>query len=296
MIHLPLALKMAEQHHATKAAGLDDLFGMTDPEPKAAADWQMIPEDGEDWDDELRLQGEKATLGLYLTGHPIDRYEAELSGMGVSRIGKLSVESSGGGDNGYRRRGKQRVMVAGLALSVNHRQTQRGQMGTLVLDDRSGRIEVTLFSDAYEAFRDVLVSDRILVVMGTLNYDEYRGGMMIRADQVMEFEQARAAYAGSLKLSASATMLNDRQHSPKQFVDDLEQVCAPYQGGVCDLVLNYRGSTSSGTLVCGEAWKLRPTDELIRKLTRLLGPESVEVVYSPRSRMADNRSASGSSF
>ncbi len=70
----------------------------------------------------------------------------------------------------------------------------------MVLDDRSGRIEITLFSDAYETFKDLLVSDKILLVVGNLNYDEYRGGLSIRVDQVMEFEQARGVSATALRL------------------------------------------------------------------------------------------------
>ncbi len=126
----------------------------------------------------IRLQGEKETLGLYLTGHPIDRYLDEFSGLGITQIGSLSLEETAGEDK-YRRRSGRRVMVAGLALSAGHRQTQRGTMGTLVLDDRSGRIEATLFSEAYETYQELLVSDRILVVVGSLNYDEYRGGLSV---------------------------------------------------------------------------------------------------------------------
>lgn len=289
MSQLPLALKMAEQHHEMQAAGQDDLFGMADPEPELAPDLQVIPDSLEEWEDELRLQGEKETLGLYLTGHPIDRYEREFSGLGITRIGKLSVdESGGGGDGKFRRRSSQRVTVAGLALSVSHRQTQRGRMGTLVLDDRSGRIETTLFSEAYEANKDMLVSDRILVVTGNLSYDEYRGGKSIRVDQVIEFEQARIAYAGSVKLKTNWQWLAELGLTPSEFVKELEERCLPYQDGNCDLQLSYRGQEAAGTMVCGDAWKLRPADELLRKLERLLGPEHVEVIYSRRSRSADS--------
>ncbi|MET0094456.1 MAG: DNA polymerase III subunit alpha, partial [Sedimenticola sp.] len=100
MAQLPLALKMAEQHHAMQAAGQDDLFGMADPEPQMGADLQVVPKDAEEWDDEIRLQGEKETLGLYLTGHPIDRYESELSGLGCTRIANLALDGGGNGEGG----------------------------------------------------------------------------------------------------------------------------------------------------------------------------------------------------
>lgn len=284
MSQLPLALKMAEQYHASQAAGQNDLFGLADPDPEVSSDSQVVPDEQEEWEDDIRLQGEKETLGLYLTGHPIDHYLDEFPGLGITRIGNLALDEGPGGGAKYHRRSSQRVMVAGLALSVSHRQTQRGRMGMLVLDDRSGRIEVTLFNDAYEAHQEVLVSDRILVVVGNLNYDEYRGGLSIRVDQVMEFEQARAASAGCLKLKADWRQLEEMKHTVPTFVRELETLCAPYRDGHCDLQLSYRGPHAMGTMVCGEEWRVSPRDELLRRLERLLGSGQVEVIYSRRGR------------
>ncbi|MES9858194.1 MAG: DNA polymerase III subunit alpha [Sedimenticola sp.] len=280
---LPLALKMAEQYHASQAAGQNDLFGLADPDPVVSSDSQVLPDAQEEWEDEIRLQGEKETLGLYLTGHPIDRYLDEFSGLGITRIDKLSLEE-GGGEGKYRRRSSQRVMVAGLAKSVSHRQTSRGKMGIIELDDRSGLIEVTLFSDAYEMYQELLVCDRILMVVGNLNYDEYRGGLSIRVDQVAEFEHARIASVASLKLKADWHLLEEMSYTPSAFVQELERICSPYREGHCELQLSYQGQDASGTLVCGEAWQLSPKDELLRKLERFLGVDSVEVIYSRNHR------------
>ncbi|MEJ2427166.1 MAG: DNA polymerase III subunit alpha, partial [Candidatus Thiodiazotropha sp.] len=82
MLQLPLALKLAEQHHAMQAMGQNDLFGMGEPQPAEASHAQVIPDDVDEWEEEQRLLGEKETLGLYLTGHPIDRYAEELPHIG----------------------------------------------------------------------------------------------------------------------------------------------------------------------------------------------------------------------
>ena len=277
MAQLSLALKMAEQHHAMQDAGQNDLFGMGAGEPEAPPDMQVVPDDSEEWDDELRLQGEKETLGLYLTGHPIDRYERELAKLGATRIAKLSLDS--GGDSGFRKRGGRRVMVAGLAVSVSHRQTQRGRMANLLLDDRSGRIEATLFSEAYEEYRELLGGDRVLVVTGNLNYDEYRGGLGIRVEQVLAFEQARALHASCLRLTLDWQLLELRGASGKAFVAELEQVLSPYRGGDCELRLCYRRPDAKAVLRFDEGWNVTPADELLRRLERLLGSAAVEVVY-----------------
>jgi DNA polymerase-3 subunit alpha len=271
MMQLPLALKLAEQHHAMQAVGQNDLFGMGEPQPEEASHAQVIPKDVDEWEEEQRLQGEKETLGLYLTGHPIDRYAGELGHIGSSRIGELSLD--GAPEPGQRRRGVP-VVVTGLVVSASHRQTQRGRMGTLVLDDRSGRIECTLFSDVYEQHRELIAADNILVVSGSLNYDEFRGGLSIRADNLLTFEQARSHYASLLHLRVTSNRLQ-----MAGFSEQLQQMLTPFRGGTTGIRLHYQTNGACGDIQLGKAWQVTPTDELLRRLEQLLGPGSVRVAY-----------------
>jgi DNA polymerase-3 subunit alpha len=277
MLHLPLALKMAEQQHEAQEVGQDDLFGMGES-AQGGAEPAVVPEGVEEWDDEQRLQGEKETLGLYLTGHPIDRYEQDRKQLASSRIAELSVENNGGGGGGGGRRRGVPVVVVGLVVSASHRQTQRGRMGTLLLDDKSGRIEVTLFNEAYEAHRDLLVSDNLLVVSGSLSYDEYRGGLSVRADNLLTVEQARGLYASHLDLKVAPAPTE-----VVEFRQQLQQLLSPFLGGTCAIRLHYRSATATAEIHLGEAWRVNPSDELLRRLERWLGPEAIRVVIVRRS-------------
>lgn len=278
MSQLPLALKMAEQHHATQAAGQNDMFGMSDEADIAVPD-QIIPDPSEEWDEQQRLQGEKETLGLYLTGHPINRYLSEFSGVGISRISDLSLDNGNGfGGSGKGRKGGVRVMIAGLVISSSHRMTQRGRMGTVVLDDSSARMEVTLFSEAYEEFRELLTADKILVVTGNLNYDEYRGGLSIRADQVLEFEQARSLNAKAVQLDT--TGLNGAVNP--DLLNKVHGILNTYKGGNCGVRLRMVRADSHGIIEFGDEWKVTPTDELLRRLERLFDTDGVEIIYGNR--------------
>jgi DNA polymerase-3 subunit alpha len=284
MAQLPLALKMAEQHHASRNAGQSDLFGMAEEGQVATPNQQIMPHDVEDWSDEQRLQGEKETLGLYLTGHPIDRYEQELEGIGAVRIGSILQEGATAPGNGgsRRRHGSRQVMVAGLAISVSHRQTQRGRMGTVILDDKSGRIEATLFSETYESYRDLLTADKILVVVGSTNYDEYRGGMSVRVDQVYEFEQARSVNAQAIRLHSDGVLLKEQGLSQQGFLHQMEEILLPYLGGGCGVCMDFRREEASVLLEFGEEWRVNPTDELLRRLEGFSGVSRVDVLYGKR--------------
>jgi len=280
MQQLPTAIRLSEQHHATRAAGQNDLFGIGAEiaEDHCASDHNVLPAPCEEWEDEERLAGEKNTLGLYLTGHPIDRYEDELPHIVSSRIGDLSVpESSGGG--GYRKRDVQRVCVAGLVMSIRRNQTQRGTIASLLLDDRSGRIEATLFSDTQEAYRDLLDTDKILVVTGGLSRDDFRGGINIRVEQVHEFEQAREIKAKCLSIKLNRQTMRQSSQSDKQVLNLFTQLLKPFTGGQLPVQVSLHQGRSKGVIQLGDAWRIHPTDELMRRLSREFGSESIALVW-----------------
>ena len=61
----------------------------------------------------------------------------------------------------------------------------------VTLDDRSGRIEVSVSGDTLERGRDKLEKDSLLVVSGQVSHDEYSGGVRVRANQLMTLTEAR---------------------------------------------------------------------------------------------------------
>ncbi len=276
MAHLPLALKAAEQHRSTQATGQVDLFGALEPTAAPAPDPQLISEIRADWDDEQRLQGEKETLGLYLTGHPIDRYEDELKAMGGPRIARLLETDR---EQGRRdRRDREKRTIAGLVVSVRHGKTPRGRMGSVLLDDRTGRVEVTVFSELYDQVRNLLVPDQILSVTGSLNFDEFRDAWSVRADSIRTFEQAREAAADHLALILD---LSDPLAYAEGVarVTSLQETLAAFRDGDLPVRLRYRRPGAVGELVLGNAWRVQPADALLKRLRQLLGAQAVKVSY-----------------
>jgi len=272
MAQLPMALKLAEQHKETMAAGQTDLFGALDAAAPATPDPQLAARTLGDWEEEERLKGEKETLGLYLTGHPIDRFQAELAAMTGTRIGTLLETARGQND-------KDRRTIAGLVVGVRHGKTQRGRMASIVLDDRTGRIEVACFSELYEEVRGLLTADNILVVGGTLNFDEFRDAWSLRADQVETLEQARADRADHLTLALD--LADPIEHARgTALVGELERRLEPFRGSGLPVEIDYRRPGARGRLVLGKDWRVRPADLLLKELRRLLGQEAVRVSYA----------------
>jgi DNA polymerase-3 subunit alpha len=267
MAQVPQALRIAEQQLRDLSAGQDDLFGAV--APRAAGEESVeLPE----WDEDQRLQGEKETLGLYLTGHPISRYHEELAKITKCRIADLLALGAQDAGEGYGRREQQTVVVAGLVVSIRSKSTQSGRVAFLVLDDRSGRIEVGVFGETYRQYAGLLIRDKILVVEGALVYDDYLGQMRVRANRLLDIDQARAVYAIKIEIQLVCGAANG-------IVEHLGAALMPFRDGPCRLYVNYINGAASAQLALGEAWTVSPTDELLSRLRTLKGVENVKVVY-----------------
>ena len=266
MHHLPLAIKRAEQHAQAEAAGQSDLFGMAvGSEAQEHAEGlpiEVLP----DWSDEERLAGEKETLGLYLTGHPIEAYAHDLPQLTSGRIADVLEAEPGAAP------GRRDVVLAGLVLQMR----RRGNRVSLVLDDRSGRIEVTLFDDTYQECRNVVAPDAVLVVEGSLRFDDFIGDWRITARRVISIDQAREEQAARLLICWNAN------GEESDFVERLRGTLQPYRQGKCPVALMYRGPGAHARIALGDDWQVHPTQELIRRLGKLVGGDNVRLVYARR--------------
>lgn len=269
---LPMAVKLAEQHRETETAGQTDLFGTSDGGAAARPDPQIASRTWDEWEEEQRLLGEKETLGLYLTGHPIDRVAAELDAITSARIGAL-LQAGGNAER------EKTLLIAGLVVGVRHGKTQRGRMGSVVLDDGSGRIEATCFSEVYEQVRDLLAADNILVIGGALSFDDYRNNWSLRAEQVRTLEQARADLADHLTLKLDLSDPDAQAHS-RTLVGELSATLRTFSGSGLPVYLDYQRPGACGHLLMGRDWQVQPTEELLKRLRQLLGPQAVRVDYA----------------
>ena len=275
MAQLPDALKLAEQHQSSIAAGQDDLFGELEETGSPTPDPQLAARTWDDWDEEERLLGEKETLGLYLTGHPINRLEGEITAMvGQGRIAKLLAATPAPG-----RRSREQRTVIGLVVEVRHNKTQRGRMGSVTLDDRTGRVEVTVFSELYEKVRELLVPDQILAINGVLSFDEYRDRWSVRASEVSTLEEARAKKADHLALVLD--LRDPRRHAEgRERVAALVEAMTPYRGPGLPVLMTYRRPGADGLLMLGSGWRVAPSEALLKRLRSLLGRDGVLVEYA----------------
>ena len=269
---LPDAIKVAEQSGDMTASGQHDLFGLE------VVGSEVLPADSapvvEAWSERERLAHEKATLGLYLTGHPIGEYEHELASMITTRLGDIHLDGGRGGG-----RQEVRAVVAGLIVDLRARQSKSGKrMAFVTLDDRTGRLEVAVYAEAYEQYREALTKDGLVVVEGALALDDFTGQARLTAERIDSIEAARARFAKKLVIEWPAGAVRPRS-SEANSLEELRALLKPFRGGSCPIVIDYRGAGAATRLQLGEVWRVHPGEDLLQRLRKQLGPESFRVVY-----------------
>lgn len=253
---LDQALAAAEQQGRDAAIGQDDIFGnvVCDRTPQFMA--------VEPWSTDQQLQGEKETLGLYLTGHPVDRYAVELLHITGWTIASLKPPEDGS------------IMVGGLIVAVRAMNTRRGdRMAIMTLDDRTGRIDVVLFGETYSRYRQRATKDALVVAEGRVSRDEYSGGFKMTADALYNMDEARAAFAKRLIIDIDDRSMDD------QLLNGLREALTPGRSGHCPITVHYRRPELEVDIVLGEDWMVTPDETMLRKLGALAGDHCVHLVY-----------------
>jgi len=270
---LERAMHLGEQNSRAISVGQVDLFGLSAAENVAVADWTEAE----------RLAGERETLGLFLSGHPITPYEPDLKFLVSARLADVGGPKPPAPLEGARNwsAGKP-ATVAGLVLEIRRRPNRV----TLILDDRSARLEVSLYEEVFQQHRDIIVKDAILIIDGTLRFDDFIEAWRLQAKSLMDIDRARERFARRLWLRWPA------EFDGPQGMNRFEQVLKPYLRGPCGVSVAVNRAGYSGKVNLADAWSVRPTRELLDRLSALVGREGWYLVYGPRNDVRGEETSS----
>ena len=263
MAQLPEAVQAAEQARSNRETGIMDLFGEVEEVQRKPAK-PVKP-----WSDEVRLKGEKDTLGLYLTGHPIDVYRNELKAFIPSKINELTPT----------RRGVTTVF-AGLVVDVANFPNRM----VVTLDDGTARIEVSANHERFQRFKDIVQTEKVVVIEGEIYEREGFDRPMGRLTKAFSLNEIRQKRANSIQIHLQP------EHLSKTLSQDLQNMLLPYCNvDLCThipvlLHLDYAYATAE--LHLGIQWKIAPLDEALVKLRDYFGKESLHIEYQVKSKAA----------
>jgi len=277
------AVKLAEQGARNEECGMTDLFGATAAESAPDIGYESFSHLDPLFIKE-RLNGERETLGLYLTGHPVDEYADELGKFVSDRIVDLQAKP------------REIQLIAGLIVDIRVLKTKRGDtMAIVTLDDRSARIDMVVLPEKYAENRQKLTKDALVVIEGEVDEDDFSGGLRLRAESVRTLNEARseALVEVLIKMNPNNRSADSAQKLMAMFND--------YRGGTTRLKVNCANTEADGDVVLGDDWLVRIDDDVLYKLNTLLGAGHLSFNYytsnlkttelKGRGRYQPNRSA-----
>ena len=258
--NLSKAISLSEQYSKNNISGQNDMFGLdvineNEEDNMDISQYTIVP----NWDDKERLMGEKETLGFYLKGHPIIRYEDELQKIISTRLNECKLGN---------------VLVAGYIMGIRTRTGSRGRMAEIRLDDRTAQILINVYSDEYQKYRNLLLKDQLIIIKGKAIEDDYVDrGISIRANQIFSLDQIR-------KESSSLILNIEKIYISNGGLEKLKKTISPYRNGCSKVYIRYNNGKAIADLNLGDEWNLTINDDLLDKLSESIGKENIKIDYN----------------
>jgi DNA polymerase-3 subunit alpha len=231
------------------------LFDMGESQPSINA--PALPEIGE-WEEKQLLAFEKESLGFYLTGHPLTRYDDILDKFTNANAISIKELKDGGV-----------VRIGGLVQNAKTIKTKKGDlMAFVTIEDMHGAVEAIVFARVFAEVGDLLAEDRALLIQGQVQKDEQ--SVKILADMVIPIEKAEESWAASVHLNLESS------RTDRTILTDLHAILERHPGP-CPAFLHLRSPDNTDSIIAlPEALKLKAGGALRREVNSFLGYRAVE--------------------
>ncbi len=249
------ALDYGQRLQRERESGQVSLFGDSGamPRPTDLAQLPDLPE----WSEKDRLSFEKATLGFFLSGHPLDSYEKELSDFATCNTTTLAEKA-----------GEKEVSVGGLIAQVKTLRTRKGDpMAILRLEDQEGAAEVVVFPDAYKEYYGVLINDTPVLVKGKPQHGDDLGKIV--ASEIVPLDEVHQREASSLvlRIELDSFLVDTLPH--------LRDVLESHRGNCAVRFELYRKKEFELSMSPHPYLRIQPNPDLVADLEAMCGNGSV---------------------
>ena len=268
MAVLDRAMELGARRQREVESGQHGLFvSEGDPAPAAPEDLPNVPE----WSEAERLAGEKEVLGFYVTGHPLEKYRAEIAGItryDSSSLQELDHDSA--------------VTLAGLLTSLRVRPSKKGDLwASGVLEDLRGTAELLVFPQALQQLQGVLKPDTALVIKGRVRHEENAPPRVVVSearplDAAVNGGQARAAVSDRRPQLLIRLNLEDASRA-QDLADQLEALLSAHPGSNPVVFELTRPGDFRARLRSRRPTAVRAEGELIQRLKELCGEGAVSL-------------------
>ncbi|MBI5182146.1 MAG: DNA polymerase III subunit alpha, partial [Nitrospirae bacterium] len=248
------AMEKANKIKKESALNQINIFGSLKTEQDDSS--ESIP-DLPEWDEGLRLKSEKDTLGFYITGHPLAKYEMELQRLGAANTESLAELPD-----------EREVSICGIITGIKNTLTKKGdRMAYLTIEDLHGTVEVIVFPELYKSSNHLFSADAPLFITGSM--DKGEKGIKIKATRIATISEANNKQLSkiNIKLNSNALSQNELRH--------LREILLKYRGSCAVYIRMTIPNHSESIIAVDSDIRVNPTNSLINEIEGFLGKDTV---------------------
>ncbi len=239
-----------------------DLFADTEGGSPIPVTLPEMP-DIEEWEENDLLAMEKETLGFYISGHPLDKYEKTMAEY--ASVNSVNINNTPE---------KQIIRMGGTIRAVKVLKTKKGDMMAFaVLEDRLDSVEVVVFPNVYADTHQIIADEEPVIVEGEVQKRE--NSIKILANRIVPMDQAEKEWTASIIISLSALNYSE------DVLEKLKHIIVKYPGSCSSYLSIVLPDSSSAVINCSKDYRLCPDAKLFREVELLLGHNSITTKCDP---------------
>jgi DNA polymerase-3 subunit alpha len=232
--------------------------------------------DAAPWTESEQLAFEKETLGLYWSGHPIDRYAGALREFGAKSIADLAEAQPTARDNTWGIGGPKPIepdtSIGGIVAAVRPLKTKKGdRMAVFTLEDATGTVEIVCFPDAFSRANGLIDVGKLVIVRGKLERDDETSRIL--ASEVLPIETVRERLAREVSIHL-------RKPADRPTLEALGEIFSRHRG---DRKISFEIETGEAPhrlrvkVDVSSQIRVRPSPALIQDIEQVVGEGAVEL-------------------
>ncbi|NQT26715.1 DNA polymerase III subunit alpha, partial [candidate division KSB1 bacterium] len=257
MVLIEKAVAMAQTIQQQALLGQYSIFGESEDQ---AATYPELP-DLEEWKEKDLLLHEKEMLGLYLSGHPLEKFKDEIEAFARPAIELLTEYESGC-----------KVRLCGMLSQVQKKFDKKGRpFAFFQIDDFTGSARCLAFADVFEKIQTLMENDNIVVLTGKLDRRDEGDECTIMANEMISIDSAAES------LVKRITLVLDSQRVQNGEIEHIKQLTKRFPG---DCPIDFEVELEEGkefVRLRSKTCRVRPSAALLSELNQVIGKEHVQL-------------------
>ncbi|EQC52595.1 DNA polymerase III subunit alpha [Bacteriovorax sp. DB6_IX] len=263
--NMEIVVSYAQKRQMEKELGQTNLFDMGASEEANDQANMLDIHHVEDFDDRDKLLYEAELMGIYVSGHPLDRFQGvieQLASMPIAQIHDIDGQA------------KRDMVVAGMIVEKKDIMTKKGdRMCFATLEDMTGKIECIVFPKTFAEFNELLSSDEPLIMTGQVNLaEEPRKFFPSKVQKLKDQAEQRVT---SVRINVKMEGLNEGR------LNRLKQTLLGYRGSV-PLHIIFEHENGRARLPLGGSFLVNPTPQLAAKVNEIFDTNAVNFIVDGR--------------